>query len=219
MRKTLSLALASCLCVFALATAPAVKADDTQCTAATPPPLVVEGNLIVPSISAVGVCTLNGHTITGNLIVLPGGHLNARDIEVGGNVWADSADGIFIDFGSEIIGDVQAINGARVSHAIASSTVGGDIEFTDIDSGNVGVSGNRVGGNIKLANNVVTDFDLIGNTVTGDLQFFDNQAPSGVFGIVNNRIFGNLQCENNNPPPTGFGNVVDGNKEGQCALF
>jgi hypothetical protein len=190
------------------------RADDTICTATTP--LVVDGNLIVVPGPA---CTLAGHTITGNLIVTPGGHLNARDIYVGGNVWADGADAIFIDFGSEIVGDVQATNGARVSHAISSSTVGGDIEFTGIDSGNIGSSSNTVGGNIKFEGNRVTDFDLINNTVGQDLQFFNNNAPSGIFGIVDNRIHGNLQCENNDPDPTGAGNTVGGNKEGECALF
>jgi hypothetical protein len=35
--------------------------------------------------------------------------------------------------------------------------------------------------------------------------------------IDGNRIDGNLQCKANRPPPTGGGNVVQGNEEDQCA--
>ena len=51
------------------------------------------------------------------------------------------------------------------------------------------------------------------NAVDSDVQFFSNQ---GAISITANRIKGNLQCKANNPPPTGGGNVVHGNKEDQC---
>jgi hypothetical protein len=35
--------------------------------------------------------------------------------------------------------------------------------------------------------------------------------------ITSNRVNGNLQCKSNNPRPTGGGNIVQGNKEDQCA--
>jgi hypothetical protein len=194
-----------------LAPVPVARAEsEFQCVGTAPAP-VVRGNLTVPRNTA---CTLAGHRITGNLVVLPGGHLNANSIFVGGNVWADTPDAIFIDgfFAgpSEIIGDVQSTGGARVSTAISSSIVGGDVEFVDIDSGNVGVSGVRVGGNIKFQNNVASDYDLLGNNVGGNLQFFDNRGPGEIIG---NRVFGNLQCWNNMPPPAVAGNVVDGETE------
>jgi hypothetical protein len=52
------------------------------------------------------------------------------------------------------------------------------------------------------------------NIVEGDVQAFQN---TGGVVIANNRIDGNLQCKQNNPPPTGGGNVVQGNKEDQCS--
>jgi len=47
----------------------------------------------------------------------------------------------------------------------------------------------------------------------GNLQAFQN---TGGLSITENVIDGNLQCKENRPPPTGFGNVVEGNKEDQC---
>jgi hypothetical protein len=46
------------------------------------------------------------------------------------------------------------------------------------------------------------------------LQSFTNRGKQS---FVSNRINGNLQCKSNTPKPTGYGNVVGGNKEGQCA--
>jgi hypothetical protein len=42
------------------------------------------------------------------------------------------------------------------------------------------------------------------------------QNPGGV-SITSNRVNGNLQCKENVPAPTGGGNIVQGNKEDQCA--
>jgi len=49
--------------------------------------------------------------------------------------------------------------------------------------------------------------------VVGNVQSFANR---GAQTIVNNRINGNLQCKENVPAPTGYGNIVGGNKEDQC---
>jgi len=47
-----------------------------------------------------------------------------------------------------------------------------------------------------------------------DVQFFTN---SGAISIRSNRIDGNLQYKENSPAPAGGLNVVQGNKEDQCA--
>jgi len=55
----------------------------------------------------------------------------------------------------------------------------------------------------------------VSNSIFGsDVQFFTN---AGAISITSNRIDGNLQCKENRPAPTGGGNVVQGNKEDQCA--
>jgi hypothetical protein len=48
------------------------------------------------------------------------------------------------------------------------------------------------------------------------LQAFQNR---GGLTVVGNEIDGNLQCKENAPAPSGNGNVVQGNKEDQCANF
>jgi hypothetical protein len=35
--------------------------------------------------------------------------------------------------------------------------------------------------------------------------------------INDTNVGGNLICADNDPPPTGAGNAVDGNREGRCA--
>jgi hypothetical protein len=46
------------------------------------------------------------------------------------------------------------------------------------------------------------------------VQYFENR---GAISIARNRVDGNLQCKENRRRPTGGRNVVQGNKEDQCA--
>jgi hypothetical protein len=55
---------------------------------------------------------------------------------------------------------------------------------------------------------------VLQNNVGGDVQVFQN---TGGVEIRGNRIDGNLQCKANSPPPVGGNNIVQGNKEDQCA--
>jgi hypothetical protein len=88
-----------------------------------------------------------------------------------------------------VIGNVQAEGAAAVN--VAASTVGGSVQIVQ-------------GGSSKLDR----------NSVKGDVQYFQNR---GTISVTANRIDGNLQCKENSPPPTGGGNIVQGNKEDQCA--
>jgi hypothetical protein len=88
-----------------------------------------------------------------------------------------------------VIGNVQAEGAANVN--VAASNVGGSVQIVQ-------------GRNSKLDR----------NAVKGDVQYFENR---GTISITSNRIDGNLQCKENSPPPTGGGNIVQGNKEDQCA--
>ena len=88
-----------------------------------------------------------------------------------------------------VIGNVQAEGAATVN--LAASAVGGSVQIVQ-------------GKNSKLDR----------NSVKGDVQYFENR---GAISITNNRIDGNLQCKENTPRPTGGGNIVQGNKEDQCA--
>jgi len=72
--------------------------------------------------------------------------------------------------------------------------------------------GSRVDGSlqVKQGGGATVSRSIFGS----DVQFFTN---SGAISITSNRIDGNLQCKENRPAPTGGGNVVQGNKEDQCA--
>ena len=88
-----------------------------------------------------------------------------------------------------VVGNIQAEGAAAVN--VAASTVGGSVQIVQ-------------GGSSKLDR----------NSVKGDVQYFENR---GTISITSNRIDGNLQCKENSPRPTGGGNIVQGNKENQCA--
>ena len=89
-----------------------------------------------------------------------------------------------------VIGNVQAENHREVS-VTGGSRVNGSLQ-------------------VKQGGGATVSDSLFGS----DVQFFTN---AGAISITNNRIDGNLQCKENRPPPTGGGNVVQGNKEDQCA--
>ncbi len=69
----------------------------------------------------------------------------------------------------------------------------------------------RVQANVE----VKRDTTLIarGARIGGNIQIVGNRGSNE---IRSNRVGGNLQCKENSPPPTGGGNIVDGNKEDQC---
>ena len=76
----------------------------------------------------------------------------------------------------------------------------------------VGIAASTVGGSIQIVQGGGSTADR--NVVGGDVQYFENR---GTIKITRNRIDGNLQCKANVPAPSGGGNIVQGNKEDQCA--
>lgn len=88
-----------------------------------------------------------------------------------------------------VIGNIQAENHRHVS--VARSRVGGSLQ-------------------VKQGGSATVDRSIFGS----DVQFFTN---SRAIRITSNRIAGNLQCKENRPAPTGGANVVQGDKEDQCA--
>lgn len=134
-------------------------------------------------------CTLNGTRVQGTIKVESNARLTATSVRVVGNVQAENARLVRLDT-STVGGSVQLVQG--VSAAVQRTTIEGSLLFDDN-------SGRLVAG---------------GNTINQDLQAFQND---GGIQISRNRIDGNLQCKENQPPPTGGGNIVQGNKEDQCA--
>lgn len=86
--------------------------------------------------------------------------------------------------------------------ARCSSSRGGEVQVAD----------STVGGSVQLTSNTARA-GVARNRVGSDIQLFSNRGALA----SSNRVDGNLQCKGNSPAPTGGGNVVQGNKEDQCA--
>jgi hypothetical protein len=110
--------------------------------------------------------------------------------------------------GTIVQGTIKVEHAARL---VASAVrVIGNVQAEGAAS--VTVASSRVGGSVQVVQG--RDSRLDRNAVNGDVQYFENR---GRISITANRIDGNLQCKENRPAPTGGGNIVQGNKEDQCA--
>jgi predicted acyltransferase (DUF342 family) len=144
-------------------------------------------NLKVPDGAS---CTLNGTRVQGNIVVGSNASLAATNIKVIGNIQAENATRVNVGGSSSVGGSIQLKQGKAAS--IVGATINGSLQM-ESNSGALTARNNKIG---------------------SDLQSFQNRG--GVL-IQSNRIDGNLQCKENRPAPTGGGNIVQGNKEDQCA--
>lgn len=135
-------------------------------------------------------CILTGTRVQGTVKVERAATLGARAVRVIGNVQAENARRVNVIRNSRIGGSVQVKQGAAAS--VLDSRVNADIQF---DASRAALEASR-------------------NVVGGSVQVFQN---TGGVRLAQNKIDGNLQCKENRPAPTGGGNVVQGNKEDQCA--
>lgn len=144
-------------------------------------------NLRVPDGAS---CVLEGTIVEGTIKVGTGSTLQATGVRVDGNVQAEESKLVVVRGNSDVGGSIQIVQGwaARVLR----THVTGDILYDD-NTRALKANYNRVGGNVQAFQN------------TGGVE------------IIGNRIDGNLQCKENRPAPTGGNNVVQGNKEDQCA--
>jgi hypothetical protein len=135
-------------------------------------------------------CKLNGTFVEGTVKVQRDATLVAKDVRVIGNVQAENARLVKVKEGSKVNGNIQHVQGEAA--IIVDSRIGGTLLFDENDDA------------LAARRNIIKE----------DLQAFQN---TGGVVISNNTIDANLQCKANVPPPTGGGNVVQGNKEDQCA--
>jgi len=135
-------------------------------------------------------CTLHRTRVEGTIKVERGAILRATAVRVIGNVQGENAAAVNVSQGSRIGGSFQVVQGGRAR--LLDSRLNGDV-LVDEDRRAIRIQRNIVGGNI---------------------QAFQN---TGGVHIARNWVDGNLQCKENRPAPTGGGNVVQGNKEDQCA--
>lgn len=135
-------------------------------------------------------CTLDGTQVQGTVYVEEGASLTARGVRVNGNIQAGNHRSVVVNGNSFIGGSFEAEQGG--AFRIVQTQVEGSIKA---------ISNQGAG---RIAN----------NRVNADVQVFSN---GGGVDVTRNRVDGNLQCKENEPAPTGGGNVVQGNKEDQCA--
>lgn len=130
------------------------------------------------------------HRVQGTVKVETAATLRAKAVRVIGNVQGENAKRVNVVRRSRVGGSVQVVQG--IFAKVKKSTINADILY-DENTGRVRALSNQVGGNIQAFKN------------TGGVE------------IATNGVDGNLQCKENEPAPIGGGNVVQGNKEDQCA--
>jgi len=170
-------------------------ADDYECEGRCVfgPEFQLDGNLIIKE-GAVAI--LNGSTIDGNIILEDGAELKAKRIFVGGNIQSQGSDDVYVK----------------------KSFIDGDVQL-DNNDGTIDILKSEIGGSIQLFNNDATNkkIRVKRNEVDADVQLFDNTA--GKIFVSRNVIGGNLQGESNDPNPTGKGNDVEGDTDGDFEGF
>jgi hypothetical protein len=162
----------------------------------------VEGGSIAGNLESRGdtFLVLTFASIGGNVKVAGGtASVIADGLEVNGTLEAVGL-GFFDLFDSTVNGNFY-VRGAVEGAFLCGSTFNGDAEFTE----------NRT---VLTIGSLSSSCD--GNTMNGNLKVERNQADSE---ISDNDVGGNLTCFDNAPPPTGGGNRVHGNREGQCAAL
>ena len=150
----------------------------------------VEGDLHV-----IGRCTLAGTEVRGDVRLWVGGSLTARDARIRGDL-----EGSGVNRNANFV-DLQS---SRIDGTIRLEGLVGDLttfESSEIH-GNVELTANR--SELQILNNEFLS-DVVASRNTGGLE------------ISGNLIDQDLRCDLNSPPPTGVGNRVEGDAEGQCA--
>jgi hypothetical protein len=114
-----------------------------------------------------------------------------------------------------ISGNVQGNNCNFVQ--LSGTVVGGNVQIGNCASGGTVDDGATVGGDLQCHNNT-GPCDVENSTIGGNVQIMNNTSATA--SVINDNIIAkNLQCQGNSPPPTGGGNMVGGNREGQCESF
>lgn len=173
----------------------AAQADDYYCYGYCEfgPEARFDDNLIVTEGATV---VLRGSTVDGNIFVRDRGLLGTDGATVGGNIQATGARKIIIHR-TDVGGSIQ-LDGGHGPISIGRSTIDGNIQLFSNDA-----RGGRI---------------IVGlNVVHSDVQIFSNL--SSMLIVSYNVIDGNLQGESNVVPPSGRGNRIEGDTDGQFEGF
>jgi hypothetical protein len=151
---------------------------------------VIGNTRVEGDLHVLGRCTLAGTEVRGDVTLYVGGSLTARDARIRGDLEGSRAN--FVDLQS-----------SRIDGSIDLEGLVGDLttfEESEIH-GNVELTANR--SELQILNNDLRS-DVVASRNTGGLQ------------ISGNLFEQDLSCDGNTPPPTGVGNRIEGEAEGQC---
>ena len=138
-----------------------------------------------------GRCTLAGTEVRGDVTLYVGGSLTARDARIRGDLEGSRAD--FVD--------------------LQSSRIDGSVQLEGLVGDATTFEGSEIHGNVELTANR-SELQILNNDFLRDVVASRN---TGGLEISGNLFEEDLRCDSNSPPPTGVGNRVEGESEGQCA--
>jgi hypothetical protein len=175
--------------------AAATPTDTTPTTPTTPTPVATTPAAPAPAPTALAGpldpddCTVAvTGDVDGDVVVGPGSVCVVGAVTVDGDIRAEAGATVIVE-GARVEGDINAEGFAAVR--VTGGVVDGAVQL--------------FGGGTAV---------VLGVRVEGDIQAERNTAP---LQISDNTVAGNLRCEGNDPAPTGGGNTVSGDKEGQCS--
>ena len=154
--------------------------------------LSVIGNTRVEGdLHVLGRCTLAGTEVRGDVTLYVGGSLTARDARIRGDLEGSRAN--FVD--------------------LQSSRIDGTVELEGLVGDLTTFEGSEIHGNVELTENR-SELQILNNDLRRDVVASRN---TGGLEISGNLFEQDLSCDDNTPPPTGVGNRIEGEAEGQCA--
>lgn len=188
---------------------------------------LISGNLTVPSGAE---CSISNVTVTGNVVVLPGGGLTMDASTVRGNFTGTTAEYIQVGTGGVSCFACNSVRPslAERSYVYGNATISGTTDTPYYEAFNAFCNTN-VGGSLTLQRNLapfaVGDDDncyvnnQIGNstpTVGANMLVSNNQATVAMADV---HVVKSLVCTGNNPPPTDDGGNYAQIAVGQCSTF
>lgn len=185
MRKFLSaLAFLALMLTTAVAGAPGVFADDSECRG-----VIGAEDVDAVVVPAGATCTLLGTDVDGDVTVKAGATLKADGVEVDGSVQAQGHALVHIFGDSFIQGSIQIQQGDRA--VVEDSEILGDVQAQQ-NTGSVRFSRNRVDGQMQASQNT-GGLVIENNVIANNLQCQQNNpAPTGGNNVADDK---EGQCE------------------------
>lgn len=136
-----------------------------------------------------------------------------RGTRVDGDFQGEGTRTMILKENSKVEGNVQTKESSAAERVTAlqvlNATVDGDVQ-AEKGSGRYAIIGSTVDGNIQVVENQTGLYQIRRNRVAGDLQYFKNRGAGTITG---NWVDGNLQSKENSPAPKVSGNRVEGDTE------